>query len=263
MVLVFAASDPTGGAGLQADVMSLAALGVHAASALTGVTVQDSAGVYEVVPLPGDLVERQARVLLADIPVAAFKLGVLASTAAVHAVARVLAAYPQLPVVFDPVLASGRGDAFAGAELIAAMRAHILPLTWLATPNSIEARRLACLSENAGLDAAAAELCAAGARNVLVTGTHEAGAEVVNSLHGENGARRFAWPRLAGEFHGSGCTLAAACAGWLARGASMQEAVERAQQFTWAALAGAHALGRAQRIPDRSYALRQRDGGNV
>ncbi|MBL8484397.1 MAG: hydroxymethylpyrimidine/phosphomethylpyrimidine kinase [Rhodocyclaceae bacterium] len=240
--------------------MSLAALGVHPASVVTGVTVQDSAGVQEIMALPGDLVERQARTLLADMPVAAFKLGVLSSLDNVLAIARVLDDYPLLPVVFDPVLASGRGDAFAGAELIAAMCARILPVTWLATPNSVEARRLAGLPPDAALEVAAAHLRGVGARHVLVTGTHEAGPQVINTLYGPQGEERYVWPRLAGEFHGSGCTLAAACAAWLARGLDMPEAVRRAQDYTWSALAGAHALGRAQLIPDRLHALRRGSG---
>jgi len=244
IVLVFAASDPTGGAGVQADILTIAARGCHPISVLTALTVQDTRGVESLHALDAALVADQARCLLADFKVAAFKLGVLGSARNVEAIAQVLAAHPHAPVVLDPVLASGRGDALAGEQSIALMKGILFPLTSVATPNTIEAERLG------GVGA----MLAAGCRHVLVTGTHEAGADVVNRLHDSRGVvREDRWPRLPGSYHGSGCTLASALAAALAKGIAMPEAVREAQQYTWQALAAGFRPGAGQFIPQRFF----------
>src|SRR5262245_8285113 len=135
MVLAFAASDPTGGAGVQADILTIAARGCHPLSVVTGLTVQDTKGVHSLRPVEAQLVDEQARALLADFTVSAFKLGVLASTENVAAIARILALHPRIPVVLDPVLASGRGDPLAAGDLTGAMKERLFPLTSIATPN--------------------------------------------------------------------------------------------------------------------------------
>src|SRR5688572_17574711 len=173
MVLAFAASDPTGGAGLQADLLTLAARGCHPLSVVTALTVQDTSGVEGLHAVEPSRVADQARCLLADLPVAAFKLGVLGSAGNAAAIAQVLAAHPRVPVVVDPVLASGRGDALSTGGSVIAMQEKIFPLTTVATPNSLEAERLG------GIDG----LLGRGCRYVLVTGTHEEGPEVVNRLY--------------------------------------------------------------------------------
>src|SRR5688572_5706426 len=127
LVLTFAASDPTGGAGLQADVLTIAARGCHPLSVVTGLTVQDTHGVRRVRAVEPELVAEQARVLLAEMRVDAFKLGVLGSAANAAAIARVLAEHPQVPVVVDPVLTSGRGDPLSDDNLLSALRADLLP----------------------------------------------------------------------------------------------------------------------------------------
>ena len=143
IVLTFAAADPTGGAGLQADILTLASLGCHPLSVVTAITVQDTAGVEGVLPIDAEWVADQARALLEDMPVAAFKLGMMGSVEVIAAIAEVISDYPDIPVVLDPVLASGRGDQFADEEMIEAMIGLLLPQTTLLTPNSLEARRLA------------------------------------------------------------------------------------------------------------------------
>lgn len=258
IVVVFAASDPTSGAGLQADLLALAALGCHAATVLTAVTVQDTHGVQRMQAMDADWVVWQARALLADLPVAAFKLGVLASAANVAAVAQILDENRQAPVVLDPVLASGRGEALSDDAVLAAMRDTLLPYTTLLTPNSLEARRLAGAAANADLAQCAQRLIAMGARNVLVTGTHEATREVVNTLYATSGVvREDRWPRLPGSYHGSGCTLASAIAAQLATGLALPAAVHAAQEYAWRTLEAAFRPGSGQWIPDRLYALRQ------
>lgn len=254
LVLTFAASDPTGGAGIQADILTVAARGCHPLSVVTGITVQDTQGVTALRAVEVDLVDKQARALLADMRVAAFKLGVLASAANAAAVARILSEHPDVPVVLDPVLASGRGDALSDEGLLDVLRAQVLRRTTVATPNSAEARRLA------GRDAlgeCAARLMEMGCRYVLVTGTHEDTPEVVNTLYASAGVvRADRWPRLPGSYHGSGCTLAAALAAALARGMSVESAAQDAQAYTWKALDLGFRPGAGQLVPDRFNAAR-------
>lgn len=256
IVLAIAASDPTGGAGLQADVLTLAAFGCHPVSVLTAITAQDTHGVEAVMPLDAGWVSRQAAVLLGDVRIAAIKLGVLGSAANAAAVAAVLDAQPGVPVVLDPVLASGRGDALADEALIAVLRSQLLPRVTVLTPNLPEARRLAG-DAAAGREACARALLELGCRNVLVTGTHDDTAEVVNTLFAPEGVlREDRWPRLPGEFHGSGCTLASALAALLALGRPLPDAARAAQDFTWQALTGGFAVGGGQAIPDRFFRAR-------
>ena len=255
LVLVIAASDPTAGAGIQADTLTLASLGCHPLSALTAVTVQDTVGVRSVHPVAADVLEQQVRTLLEDMQVAAFKIGVIGSVENVVAVAGILADHPGIPVVFDPVLTSGRGDDFSGAAIIAAMREFLLPRTTVLTPNTPEARRLA--EDQPGIELGAQRLIAMGAQYVLITGTHESTPEVINTLYRPGGTlRQDHWERLPGSYHGSGCTLASAIAGYLASGASIEDAVRDAQDYTWQTLAKGFRPGRGQFIPDRFYRTR-------
>jgi hydroxymethylpyrimidine/phosphomethylpyrimidine kinase len=244
MVLTFAASDPTGGAGLQADVLTLAALGCHPLSVLTGFTVQDTSGVEHLQALGADLVTRQAKRVLAESAVAAFKVGVLASAENARAVAAIAAAHARAPLVLDPVLASGRGDALASDAVREALLEALVPRATVVTPNTLEAERLG----------GARRLLELGCRYVLVTGTHEQGEDVTNRLWGPAGlVREDRWPRLPGSYHGSGCTLASALAAELARGRDVPEAARAAQDFTWRALAAALRTGAGQALPNRFF----------
>lgn len=267
LVLVFAASDPTCGAGIQADLMALASLGCHPLTALSAVTVQDTLGVESVHPVAADILERQARLLLEDMQVAAFKIGVLGSVENVVTVAEILSDYPDIPVIFDPVLASGRGDEFSGEDIISAMRELLLPQTTLLTPNAPEARRLAESDEDEeepSSDVCAQRLIEMGAQYVLITGTHENTPQVVNTLYGPSGIVRCdRWERLPGSYHGSGCTLASAIAGCLAGGASIEDAVHDAQDYTWQTLANGFRPGMGQFIPDRFFWARGADEANA
>ncbi|MEW5887732.1 MAG: bifunctional hydroxymethylpyrimidine kinase/phosphomethylpyrimidine kinase [Pseudomonadota bacterium] len=268
IVLTFAASDPSGGAGIQADIMTLSSMGCHALSVVTAITVQDSAGVEDVVPMEADLVADQARVLLEDMPVAAFKLGMLGSVENIAAIAEIVSDYPDVPLVLDPVLASGRGDELASEDMISALRELLLPQTTILTPNSLEARRLALDESDEDDDADLAEcarrLVGAGAEFVLITGTHEHTPQVINILYGERGVLRSdSWERLPGSYHGSGCTLASAIAANLANGLDIADAVRDAQDYTWQALANGFRPGMGQYIPDRFFWAREpEDGGN-
>ena len=260
IVLTFAASDPSGGAGLQADILTLASMGCHPLSVLTAVTVQDTLGVEDMQALDAEWVSDQARCLLADMPVDAFKVGVLGSVEIIAAIAEIVSDYPDVPLVLDPVLASARGDAFATDEMMEAMRELLLPHATIVTPNSIEARRLADVDDDddASLALCAERLIEMGAEFVLITGTHEASVDVVNTLYGKNGiVRTDTWARLPGSYHGSGCTLASAIAAMLANGLALPEAVREAQDYTWQTLRKAYRPGMGQFLPDRLFWARE------
>jgi hydroxymethylpyrimidine/phosphomethylpyrimidine kinase len=252
MVLTFAASDPTGGAGLQADLLTIAALGCHPLSVVTALTAQDTRGVERMMPVDAAWITRQARTVLDDIAVAAFKAGVLGSAENVRAVSELVAQHAEVPFVVDPVLASGRGDPLAQEDVIAALRELILPRTTLLTPNSVEARRLADGASD--LAECAHRLVDQGCQYVLITGTHEAGADVVNTLYDEDGVvREDRWPRLPATYHGSGCTLASAIAARLAQGVEPPQAARDAQHFTWESLAAGFKPGAGQHLPNRFF----------
>jgi len=259
-VLTFAASDPTSGAGIQADLLALASMGCYPLSVITAITVQDTAGVESFFPIDPDWVADQARCLLEDMPVAAFKMGMLGSTEIVTMVAEVVSDYPDVPLVLDPVLASGRGDEFAGEDMILAIRELLVPQSTIVTPNIPELRRLAGEEDNdeAGIAECAQKLLDSGCEYVLVTGTHDSTPEVVNTLFHRGGVLRSdSWQRLPGSYHGSGCTLAAALAANLARGLDIGDAVYEAQDYTWQALAHAFRPGMGQYLPDRLFWARE------
>jgi hydroxymethylpyrimidine/phosphomethylpyrimidine kinase len=265
IVLTFAASDPTGGAGMQADLLTLAGMGCHPLSVVTAVTVQDTVGVEALQALDAEWVADQARCVLEDMPVDAFKIGVLGSVENIAAIAAVVSDYPDVPLVLDPVLASGRGDVLATDDMASAMRELLLPHTTIVTPNSVEARRLAASDDDVApaLDVCAQRLIEHGARYVLITGAHEATPRVVNTLYASGGVvRTDTWPRLAGQFHGSGCTLASAIGAALANGLEIAEAVREAQEYTWHALEKAYRPGMGQSLPDRLFWARD-DGAPV
>ncbi len=258
IVLTFGATDPSGGAGLQADILTIASMGCHPLAVVTAITVQDTGGVDDILPIDAEWVSDQARAVLEDMPVAAFKIGLLGSVENIAAIAEVISDYPDIPLVFDPVLASGRGDELTDEDMLDALRELLLPQTTILTPNSIEARRLIQDEDNdednPDLVECAKRIVQLGCEYVLVTGTHEHTPKVINTLYGESGiVRSDSWARLSGIYHGSGCTLASAIAALLANGLSMNEAVKEAQEFTWQALKYAFRPGMGQHIPDRLF----------
>jgi len=263
-VLVFSAADPSGGAGMQADLLTLASMGCHALTVITALTVQDTTGVEEIMPLDADMVADQARCILEDVPVAVFKLGVLGSVEIIAAIAEIVSDYPEIPLVLDPVLASGRGDELANEDMLAALRELIIPQTTLITPNTLEALRLVEEEEDQGdeeegqeplsMDECASRLLEMGCEYVMITGTHQATTKVVNTLYHRDGrVREDSWDRLPGSYHGSGCTLASAIAAGIAQGLELSDAVREAQEYTWQALRAGYRLGMGQFIPDRLF----------
>ncbi len=258
VVLVFAGNDATGGAGIQADIQTLTSLGCHPAPVITAITVQDTIGVKQFSSIESGLVIAQARAVLEDMPVAAFKTGMLGSIANLTAIAGIVEDYPKIPLIVDPVMASGHGEALVEEPIEDALRALLIPRATLITPNSLEARHLAPDADT--LDACAQQLLSDGCQFVLITGTHENTPQVINRFYGN---RRlldtFTWDRLPGSYHGSGCTLAAACAATFAHGFDPIDAVAEAQNYTWSAIKHGQRLGMGQYLPDRLYWARSEE----
>lgn len=253
VVILFGGTDPTGGAGLAADVMTVASLGCHPAPVATTITAQDTTGVKQYLSVPTELVIAQARAVLEDMAVAAFKTGVLCTPEIVSAVASIADDYGDVPLVIDPVQASGGSqDPLSEEPLDDALRAMLLPRAKLATPNTDEARRLAPGGDT--LDACAQELLSLGCEFVLITGTHEVTPKVLNRLYGNKRLLdTFAFERLPHRYHGSGCTLASACAAALAHGLDPANAVAQALDYTWHTLKHGFRLGMGQHLPNRFY----------
>ncbi len=253
-VLVFAGADPSGGAGIQADIQAIAAQGAHPLTVITALTVQDNDRVYAVHPVSTDLLRQQAQALIDKIEIAAIKIGIVANAANAQAIADIVTSLrrqkPDLPVVFDPVLASGHGDALSKGDIVAAL-APLIEATTLITPNLMEAVAL-CGGES-DIGRQAAMLLERGCEHVLIKGGH--GPEnqgVQNRWFAQSNKRSWEWPRLPGNFHGSGCTLASAIAGQLACGNAMEEAIDRGQSYCQRALEHAYPIAAGQKMPART-----------
>lgn len=245
-VLIVAGSDSGGGAGIQADIKTVTALGGYAMTAVTALTAQNTLGVHGVVAVAPDFVARQMQVVLDDLGADAIKTGMLVDAAIINAVAGVLAARdPAIPVVIDPVMIAKGGAALLDPEALAAL-ARLLPRAALLTPNLPEAeallgRRIGSVAE---MIAAASELRTRGPAAVLVKGGHLEGEIVTDVLATGDGVSEFSGPRIATRHtHGTGCTLASAIATGLAQGASLDAAVRRARDYVREAIRTAPGFG--------------------
>ncbi len=254
-VLVFAGADPSGGAGIQADIEAISTLGAHPLSVITALTVQDNDRVFSVHPVPALLVQQQAQALINKIEIAAVKIGIVGTRENAETIAELVHALrlrqPGLPVVLDPVLASGNGDALAIDDAMQTI-GPLLSVTTLLTPNLPEAAVL-CGGERRLNAQVEALLCVC--RHVLIKGGHGHEEQVTNRWYTEGASRAWVWPRFPGAFHGSGCTLASAIAALLANGQSMADATDLAQAYCQQALETAYAIADGQRIPNRSVSL--------
>ena len=256
-VLVFAGADPGGGAGIAADILAIAAQGAHALPVITALTVQDNDRVYEVLPVDSEVLRRQVTALTNKMAIHAVKLGIPGDRANAEAIAQMIGQLrriqPNLPVVLDPVLASGAGDRLTRTNALD----PLLALATVIVPNLPEAGALCPESES--MRAQASSLLARGCGNVLITGGHAEGALVTNRWFSNAGEREWSWPRLPGAFHGSGCTLASAIAARLAAGDQMEQALATAQAFCHRALEASFAIAAGQRIPLRSHFIPERN----
>ncbi|MBV1875268.1 MAG: hydroxymethylpyrimidine/phosphomethylpyrimidine kinase, partial [Cycloclasticus sp.] len=252
IVLSISGHDPTGGAGVQADSEAIIHHGCYPCSIITCLTVQDSSTVHRLIPLNATDLLEQADVLFNDLQISTIKIGLTGSIECVDAITSFLQKHPNIPVIFDPVLACGDGTPLANAELINAIRSKLLPLTTLLTPNTLEAVKLSGLTNNADINALGAKLLEQGVSSVLITGGHMSGPTIFNSFFQPHETTRvFKWPRQAGEFHGTGCTLAASIAALIAQGNTLSYAVEQAQAYTEICIKSAQQIGHGQAFPRR------------
>lgn len=251
VVLCLSGHDPSGGAGLQADIEALLAQGCHAAPAVTALTVQDTVDVSDFRVLDRDWVLAQAHAVIADMPVAAVKLGMLGSVEMVETVLMIMEKLPGVPLVCDPVLRAGGGGALGKDEVGFAMRERLFAASTIATPNLPEARILAELPD--GTPDECADKLLPHIRHLLITGGHGDESDVVhNRLYLRDGSQHtFTCPRLPGSYHGSGCTLASTLAGRIALGQDLISAVQTALDYTWRTLRDAEQPGRGQFVPRR------------
>jgi hydroxymethylpyrimidine/phosphomethylpyrimidine kinase len=260
--MTFSLADPTGGAGVQADIEAVISMGCHCAPVITAVSSQDTQGFKEAFVLDPGWVIAQARAVLEDMPVGAFKIGMLGSVVNVEAVHGILIDYPDVPVVLDPVSTSRDGMLLFDDSIGEATRALLFPQTTVLTPTSLEARALAPEADT--VEACAQALMDQGCEFVLVTGTHEATLQVINTLYGNRRElETFRWERLPDNYHGSGSTLAASIAGLLAQGLEPLAAVHEAQEYTWETLKYGYRLGMGRPLPNRLFWARDEKNGQI
>lgn len=252
VVLVFSYLDPSGGSGLQADIETLFSLGCHCTPVATAIAARDTQNVKDYTACPTTLVVEQARAVLEDTPVAAIKVGLTGCLENIIAIHTLLTDYPDIPVIFHPVLSDIGATSVVDTEILTAMYTLLCPLTSILTPNSNDLQKLSLGADT--IDACAQKLMEVGCQYILHTGTHDVKQSVVNTLYGErNILKSYSWERLPFEYLGSGCTLSAAIAGLLALGDNVVDAIGKAQQYTWQALQHAYRIGMGAPIPNRAY----------
>jgi hydroxymethylpyrimidine/phosphomethylpyrimidine kinase len=246
-VLVIAGSDSGGGAGIQADIKTITALGAYAATAITALTAQNTLGVHAVHMVPPEFVARQIDVILDDVGADVVKTGMLGDAATVEVVCDTLTRRPErMSVVVDPVMVATTGARLLDSDALTLLRRRLIPLAALITPNLPEAEALAgmAIPDVAAMHHVAEALLTLGSPAVLLKGGHLPGEQVVDLLATEDGIETFAAPRIASRHtHGTGCTLASAVAAGLAQGLALRDAVMRAREYVRAAIAAAPGLG--------------------
>ncbi len=246
-VLAIAGSDSGGGAGIQADIKTITAMGAYATSAITALTAQDTRAVHAILPVPRDFIARQIEVVLGDIGADAIKTGMLGEAASIERVCDVLATrVPDVPIVVDPVMRATSGARLLEEAALEVTKRRLLPMATVLTPNVPEAEALTgmAITDHAAMHVAAVSLLTLGPKAVLLKGGHMPGERVVDILATGDGVIEFAAPRIASRHtHGTGCTLASAIAAGLAQGMALPAAIERARAYVRAAIQTAPGLG--------------------
>jgi hydroxymethylpyrimidine/phosphomethylpyrimidine kinase len=247
VALTIAGSDSSGGAGIQADLKTFAALGVYGASVITALTAQNTRGVTGIHQVPAEFVTAQIDAVFGDLEVKAVKIGMAAQLATIDAIAADLKRWSPKHVVLDPVMVATSGDRLLAAEAVDALRTKLIPLASLITPNLPEAAALLdeeVASTEAAVESQGQRLLAMGCQAVLIKGGHGQGAESTDYLVSGNGTLALAAPRIATRnTHGTGCSLSSAVAAGLAKGEDMETAVRHAKTWISAAIAAADRLG--------------------
>jgi len=252
IVLCFSGTDPCGGAGTQADIEAISSMACHGATIATALTVQNSQGVDSYQSVDANYLRAQSLSITNDMPIKAFKTGMLANHTLITTIADIISAHQDTPLVLDPVMSANTGGALSDDGYASCLRQQLLPLATIVTPNLPELYQLA--PEAGNIAEACRQISKNGCAYVLVTGTHDDSDEVINRLfkYGELIDEQH-WPRLPGEYHGSGCTLASSLAALLAKGVDILEAVRDAQDYTWHSLKAGQRLGKGQTHPDRFF----------
>jgi hydroxymethylpyrimidine/phosphomethylpyrimidine kinase len=258
LILTFGVSDPVGALGVQADQAAFAAHGCHALTAITSLLIADTARVEDTQEVDTDWLVDQARFLLEDMPVAAFKVGAIASVEQASAIAEIVSDYPDAPLILDPFLSSLPDSGLADDDMLCAIRQILVPQATVLMLSQVELTRMAeTWREGASdgmLERDVAELTGSGCEYVLVTGTGGSGGARSNTLFGADGVLAcFDWQHLPGPFVGAGSTLSAALTALMARGLDAPDALEAAQDYTSGALAAARRFGMGKYIPNRWY----------
>jgi len=260
-VLIAAGSDSSGGAGIQADIKTVTALGGYAMTAITAITIQDTTGVHGIVGVPLSAVLEQIRVCLGDIGADAIKTGMLGDKILTLAIAEELSARAKgIPAIIDPVMVAKGGANLLQRDAVDALKAELVPLAFLLTPNAPEAERLANVAVESvdGQRRAAERLLRAGATNVLIKGGHIGGDQIVDLLATDQGELFFESARIeTNNTHGTGCTLASAIAALIAQGKSLPDAVEQARAYVLEAIRHAPGFGKGHGPLDHAWQIKQ------
>ncbi|MBE9567117.1 MAG: hydroxymethylpyrimidine/phosphomethylpyrimidine kinase [Proteobacteria bacterium] len=252
VVLCFSGADPTGGAGIQADIETLCSHGCVATSVITAATVQDTVDVKSFAPMPSEIVIEQARAILEDMPVDAIKIGMVGSAEIAMAIHSIITDYPDIPVIYDPVFSTETDGALSTEDLVDTVRTLLLPLTKVLTPNIHEVHALSPGSDTP--NAAAMGLLETDVEYILLTGTHGKTIDVVHTLFSNNRElETFHNERLPHKYHGSGCTLASSIAAQIALGQDVLGAVRQALEYTHKTLVNANRIGMGQYHPNRFF----------
>ena len=256
IVMCFSGLDPSGGAGIQADIEAISSHGGQVAPIITAATVQDSQDVMSFAPMPADLIVEQARAVLEDMPVSIIKIGMVGSSEIAEAIHTILTDYPAIKVVYDPVFSTEKDGALSTPDLVDTVRSFLLPLTTILTPNIFEVHALAPGSDTPA--AAAMGLLETECEYILLTGTHGKTPDVVHTLYSNHRElKQFHYERLPHKYHGSGCTLAASLAALLALGQEPVGASHQALDYTYKTLVNASRIGMGQYHPDRFFWLHE------
>ncbi len=264
LILTFGPTDPVGAVGIQADLASFAAMGCHGLSVVTALFIGDTARIEDMQVIDSDWVSDQARVVLEDMPVAAFKVGAVGSIENVSVIAEIVSDYPDIPLIFDPFLSSLPDQGPDAEDMLMATRELLIPQTTVLILSTVELARMAETwrepSEEDMMAVDAMRLIEMGCEYVFVTGTPSDLTDVANTLFDEGGViRHDNWQRISGSYSGAGGTLAATIAALLANGLDIPEAVFEAQEFTIASIANAQRLGMGKLVPDRYFWARESD----
>lgn len=250
-ILCIGGLDPSGGAGLQADIEAIAQCGGHALPIASCLTVQNTSKAILANVVDTNIIQQQVDALLVDLQIAAFKIGVIPSQEIAIKVAEIITQLPKIPIVLDPVLEASHGIEFVNQETLDSIRDNVLPKTTVVTPNVKELNQLVTGDEC--ITSKARSLCQLGPEHVLVTGTEENSKNIVHYLvNSENVLSEYHCPRLKHEFHGSGCTLSSAISCFLALDMDINKAVKHAQNYTMQSLENADTPGLGQWMPNRT-----------